>query len=254
MSTEKKKTRQNRQITSFADAVKYVLQLFGEIKFLTVFRTMLIVINIIVVIFLYNVVSSQQMVEKIIDGIVTTDKEERLNMNIRDQVSPQISSYLSRLLYVLDADHSFIIELHNGKKNATSLPFKYYDMTYEEVNDERNTPFVSDSYTNAMVSHYKLPYWLADNTTFIGTTEELSEIDPRFASNMASQNGKYLGMMILRSRGQNIGFIGVSYDHEEYIKDVKVIENKLEEYAKIMAPLLDLGLCKSKININEDDE
>lgn len=241
-------TSAKRNITSAADATKYVLEKLGNISLLTVFRTMLIVINVIVVIFMYNVVTSQQMVEKIIDNVVVSHEEEETNLAIRDHVSPQISTNLRRMLYSLGADRAFVIELHNGKKNATLLPFKYFDMTYEEVNEERAVPYISQNFMNIMVSHYKLPYYLADNSYFVGGCEELSEVDSRFCSNFERFNGKYIAIVIMRNNGKNIGFIGVSYDDGTQIPtNPNEVRQRILSYSRVIAPLLDLGTQKSKI-------
>ena len=255
MSNSKLKEVTKDKAISFADAVKYVIGALGGINLLTVFRTMLIVLNVLAIIFLYNVVTSQQSVEKIIDNIVVSDQEETVDMDIRDQVTPQISSNLKKLMYSLDSDRACVMELHNGKKNATSLPFKYFDMTYEEIHDERTVPYISQNFLSIMVSHYKLPYYLSDKQVFIGDTKALAEIDPRFAANMEKYDGKYIGIMLLRNNGQNIGFIAVSYDNEKYIKSEEEIKDKLQHYGRIIAPLLDLGTQKTiyKLN-NKNDE
>jgi len=187
---------------------------------------------------------------------VENDQEEVAEMNIKDQIDPQIMDNLNRMLYTLNADRTFVIELHNGKRNATKMPFKFYDMTYEEVNDERCIPYISDYYTEVMVSHYKLPYWLADHGVFIGSVDDLAEIDGRFASNLEKDGGKYLGIMLLKNKKTNLGFIGVAYDNEKYIKSPEEIKEKLNLYAHIITPLLDLTVQKKKYKLvlNNDNE
>lgn len=238
------------KIVSFADAIKYIVEKLGGVNFLAIMRTMLIAINIIGIIFLYNVVTSQQAVEKIMDNIISYNTEEQIDMDIRDQVTPQISANLKKLLYGLDADRSFVIELHNGKKNAASLPFKYFDMTYEEIHDERTIPYISQNFLSIMVSHYKLPYYLAEKQFFIGNVEDLAKVDPRFAASFEDFGGKYLGIMLIRNNGQNIGFVGISYDEEKYVHPEYDIKCKLQHYSRIIAPLLDLGAQKIKLNID----
>lgn len=232
---------------TFADGVRYVLQQLGGVSILTVFRTMLIILNIMVIIFLYNVVTSQQAVEKIIDTVIEIDKEETTDMNIRDQVGPQIMSNLNKLLYSLDADRAFVIELHNGKHNATNMPFKFFDMTYEEINDERSNVYISDNFYQVMVSHYKLPFWLANNHKFLGNVDDLAEIDGRFAVNFEKYGGKYLCITLLRNKHTNLGFLGVTYNDTEHVKSMEEMEAKLAAYEHIIAPLLDLTTQKEKI-------
>ena len=234
---------------TFADGVRYVLQQLGGVSILTVFRTMLIILNIMVIIFLYNVVTSQQTVEKIIDRVVEdTTEAETADMNIRDQVGPQIMSNLNKLLYSLNADRTFVIELHNGKHNATNMPFKFFDMTYEEINDERSDVYISDNFTQVMVSHYKLPFWLANHHKFLGNVDDLADIDGRFAVNFENFGGKYLCITLLRNRHVNLGFLGVAYNDTANVKPIEEMEAKLAAYEHIIAPLLDLTTQREKMN------
>lgn len=252
-NTGSKKITKGR-ITSLAEGVKYAIDTLGGASVASIFRTILIVFNIMIIIFLYNVVTSQQTVEKIIDNaieVVTSNQEQQIDLDIRDQVSPQISSNLRKLLYTLDADRSFVIELHNGKKNATALPFKYFDMTYEEIHDERAIPYVSQDFMNLMISHYRMPFYLVENQIFMGDTEDVRDIDPRLAKGIEKFNGKYLALIILRSNGQNIGFVGVSYSVTHNIPNENIIRTKLHYYSRILAPLLDLRVQKNKLNIKD---
>ena len=246
------------RLTSIADGIKYVMDKLGTIRFSTICRVMLLGLNVLAILFLYNVVSSQQTVEKIMDNaieIISSDHEESIDMDIRDQVTPQISNNLRKLLYTLDADRSFVIELHNGKKNATSLPFKFFDMTYEEIHEERPISYISQNYIGLMVSHFKMPYYLVDEQYFIGGAEELAQIDPRLASVFEKNKGKYLGLILLKNEGKEIGFAGVSYTTSaKHIPSDEIIKSRLLYYSRIMSPLLDLGAQKIKLNIKQQND
>ena len=251
MATSKPNKDDKGKLSSFADGIKYLMEKLGSVNISSIFRTTLILLNLLVIIFLYNVVSSQQTVEKIIDNavdIIQADREDEIDLDIRDHVTPQISSDLKKLLYALDADRACVIELHNGKKNATSLPFKYFDMTYEEINDNKSVTYISQNFMSIMVSHYKLPYYIVDNHMFVGSSEDLANVDPRFASNFEKYGGKFMGMVILRNDGKNIGFLAIAYNDTKSIHSNEDIEDKLTYYSKIIAPLLDLGTQKIKFN------
>ena len=225
---------------SFADSVDYALKKVSNIRVLTVFRASLFIMLLIVLIFMFNVVTNKATVETLVEQIAKQNKEEREDMNIRDMVSPKIQRNLHNLVYKLDCDRAFIIELHNGNKNATELPFKFYDMTYEEVNDDRNAKHISQNYLNVLVTHYKLPYYLAKETYFGGTTEELAQIDSRFGENMSADNGKYLGIIILRNSKEEIGFLGVAFD-KRVPENKELVKKELHAQAKVMKELLDLN-------------
>lgn len=164
-----------KKVTSLTDGLKYAFKALSSIKLLTIFRVSLFLMMLVMLMFSANVALNQSAVEKIVDHIVSEANEEKEDMDIRDMVSPKIQKRLASMIYTLDCDRAFAIELHNGKKNATELPFKYFDMTYEEVNDNRHVGNVSQNFVNVMVTHYKLPYYLAENNYFFGTRRGLGE-------------------------------------------------------------------------------
>lgn len=243
------------KITSFADAIEYAFKRISKIRMITIFRTTLFLMVLILLVFSVNVATNKTTVEKLVESLIEKEKEERKDMSIRDMVSPKIQRNLLNLVYTMNCDRAFIIELHNGKKNATELPFKYFDMTYEEVNDNKHSKHVSQYFVNTMVTHYKLPYYLTKNTIFVGTSEELAEIDPRFASNFEEHNGKYLGIIILRNNVEEIGFLGVAYDVKSEPLDRETIYKELVSQAKSFKDLLDLGFQRITIdlkNVNDN--
>ena len=245
-------SKQSKGITNIADALKYAVGVISNISILTVFRVTLFLMVLCLVIFSANVALNKTAVERIVDHMVSEEQSEKAAMDIRDNVSPKIQGSLTRMLYKNNGDRAFVIELHNGKKNATALPFKYYDMTYEEVNEERHVKNVSQHFTNVMVTHYKLPYYLVDEKIFVGNADELEEIDPRWADNFREHGGNVVGITILRSSGEDVGFLGISYDVGTTVPPYTQIKSELEQYAKVIAPLLDLGMQRIVIAYNKN--
>lgn len=65
------------------------------------------------------------------------------------------------------------------------------------------------------------------------------------------QGGKYIAMMILRSNGEDIGFLGVAYNNEEAIKPKEEIKKVLDEQGKHINDMLDLGVQRIVIYHNK---
>lgn len=191
----------------------------------------------------YKMFGEKEFRDAIIQMIRRKEKVGTLEM--REDISEKIQEKLIELCYSLNADRACVIEAHNGKENVTNMPFKYWDMTYEEVNTMHHAVNISDSYKDVMTSHYKLPYYLSKNEIFVGDMEELEKVDARFTNNMRDSNGDYLGIIVLRSDGKNIGFLCISYDKIENKPqdrpERKDIVAKLEVYEKMIAPLLDVS-------------
>ena len=90
---------------------------------------------------------------------MSNTKNEEGAMSIReDKVTPTIQKELGILCYTLNADRAFMFELHNGKRNATGLPFRYADMSYEEVNEEKDIESVAMQFQDIPLTLYKYPH------------------------------------------------------------------------------------------------
>lgn len=187
----------------------------------------------------YKVVNSDEIMRAVAQRVSTINKYEHEKLLVRQRVTPQINYELEKMLFQLNADRTFIIELHNGKENATYLPFLYYDMTYEEVNKRNSTERIAQNFQNVNISTFKLPYYLERHFMFIGNAAEINEIDNNFGENFTKFGGAYGGFVFLKSGGKEIGFLGVAFDSEK-VPDKKDIQEALIEYGQIISPLLDL--------------
>lgn len=235
-----------------SDGIKYAVNVITSVKLKTFFKFIMYIIITLCAIFCLNVARSQSSVDRIIEHALEKAKNEQKDMSIRDMVSPKIQRGLIELIFTLNCDRAFIIELHNGKKNVTELPFKYFDMTYEEVNENRLVKHVSQYFVNTMVTHYKLPYYLSKYTFFVGSTVEMAEIDRRFADNFEEYGVKYSAFITLRNDVEEIGFLGVSYNDTSNVPDKEKIIDTLSVCGKRMKDLLDLGTKRVTIEVDEN--
>lgn len=247
-------TKVGKSLNSFGQGFKLLFENVAKLKYKTVFKTVIILLMGIMVFLVARIATSKVAVERFVEVALDNAKKEQVSMNIREMVSPKIQKRLGKMVVLLDADRVFVIEMHNGKKNATELPFKYFDMTYEEVNEDRNIKNVSHLFMEMPITHYKLPFYLARNGKFMGTGEELEVIDRRFANNFTDENGDYLAIMTLRSRGCEIGFLGVSYDKGAKVPSIDLIGSVMERESKIIAELLDLNAQESLLKSENDEQ
>ena len=202
-------------------------------------RAFCVVLLCLVCYFTYKAASNEELMHVIAKRIEYNAKYEHQKMIARQQATPKIAYELENMLYRLNADRTFVIELHNGKENATYLPFLYYDMTYEEVNGKTKTERISQNFQNVNISNFKLPYYLERHIIFIGSLKEIIEIDNNFGANFEKFGSNYGGFIFLKSSGKEIGFLGASFKGERTCSDDELRE-VLIEYAQTIAPLLDL--------------
>lgn len=198
----------------------------------------------------YRVVSDAELLRIATNRMSSSTEGE----DIRDfVVTPKIQHELEILVYTLNAERAFIFELHNGKKNTSGLPFRFADMTYEVVNDEKKVDKVAMQFQDIPLTLYKYPHYLQKQKTMIGTVEEIETVDEDYAGHIKDIGGKYLGMTYMSSDGTPIGFLCVSYHDLNGVPSKDLINQKLSEYSKMLTSLLDLRTHAEKKLLKQND-
>ena len=240
-----------KYVSAFKEAVSFIsnIPIIKAVK--VVLFTFIALFLIVSFRFAYNAVGNDDFIEALVMKIENSRSEqEEIHLDIRtDKVTPKIQKELSMLCYTLNADRAYIFELHNGKKNASGLPFRYADMSYEEVNEEKNVESVAMQFQDIPLTLYKYPHYLAEHRYIYSNVKEFSEIDNGYAKHVERIGGQYLGMIYLTTRGLPLGFLCVSF-HEKPNFSEEVIKSKIEQYGKIITPLLDLSVQLKELKNN----
>jgi hypothetical protein len=113
-------------------------------------------------------------------------------------------------------------------------------MSYEEPNEDKQVERVAMQFQDIPLTLYKYPHYLAQHKCLYGSVAEIAAIDDGFAEHIARVGGKYLGMIYLTNNGLPLGFLCVSF-HEKPDVDEEIVKQKLEQYGKAIALLLDLN-------------
>ena len=240
------------KVNVFVKTIKKVVDEVANASFLKIIKFFIAFILFIfcsaAAFFCYNVSKNQEAMNKVIGEVIVSQEEEEENMKIREKLTPKINYELKKILYSVHASRVAIFELHNGKENTTNLPFRYADMTYEVVNDDdQELRFVSDKFQNIPLTHYNLPYLIADKYVKLGDVEEARRDDPRFAQLMFDVGGSYYGAVMLRSNGVDIGFLAIFFDKNKKPLDSREEGEKvLREASKTISPLLDLSVQRKE--------
>lgn len=244
--TTSKQTRGITRIDSGMSWLGVVIGFIDKFGIRKILQGCLIIALFLVADFAYNAIHNDKMIEAIASKLESRGvKEEQDGMDIRKDIGPKLTNNLTKMMYSVGADRACIFEFHNGKENATSLPFMYFDMTYEEVNDELDIAYSSDNFTNLNTSFFKIQYYLAEHTFYIGTVSDMRSIDNRFANRVDEIGGKYVGMIMIKSNGVNIGILGVLFNTENPKVSRDYIHSKLDHYVQDVSSLLDLNVQKT---------
>lgn len=143
-----------------------------------------------------------------VESIQAEQHDESVSKRI--QVDADIRLMLRKLLYALDADRTWLIELHNGSKNLSSgLPFLYGDMRIEEVADSINN--VDDEYTDFHLSKYPFIAKIFEDGYFYGHIESMREFDERLYYKFKSNDVNEIALLALYQGDKPLGVLGISF-------------------------------------------
>lgn len=233
----------NKYVSMFKDGFNFL----ASASLLSVVKvTSIVVVSLIIsiaAIMCYRAVTSDAFMDALAIKITQKSEEkEAENLDIRDdKVTPKIQKEIEILCYTLNADRVFIFEMHNGKRNSSGLPFRYADMSYEEVNDEKHIDRIAMKYQNVPLTLYKFPHYVAEHGYMFGTIDDIANIDVGFAYEIKESGGNYLSVIYLTSNGIPLGFIGVAFHNKPDFKD-EYIKGIIESHSRVITPLLDLRM------------
>ena len=192
----------------------------------------------------YNIINNSTFVEASSKKLMN-DKHKLMNERKKDDIrenvtTPKIQHDISALLYSLDADRVFIFEMHNGRTNPSGLPFTFANMSYEAANRERNIDRCYKKFQDIPLTMYTYPEYMRKNKFFLGTADEIEEIDYDFAKSLKEEGGQFVGIVYMSGSMGPLGFLGISFHDINAIPSKDVIENKLKSYGSTIGELLDL--------------
>lgn len=244
VSNEKKKYEKSD--SKLIRMYEHFLGLLDSFGFKRVLQSFLFFFLIFIGNILITALNNEAIMSNISDAI---SHEHYENMDIRNEVSPQINNLLMSLVTYSQADRAFVMEMHNGKENPTKLAFVYCDMTYEEINPNSQLDYVYYEYENVNMSKYAFISYLHENRMFVGSVEELSKIDKKLAVRLSVNDIKYCGFITITS-GVDIGFLGLSYLSDTPPVSKEFIQKKLMDYVQLISPKLDLKKQKELKELN----
>lgn len=229
----------------YIKVAKWVTSTISKAKWTKIFKVYFVMFFFLatglVTFYAYNVAKNEKFVERSTNKILEDEySKEKEKEKIRTDVTPVIQEDIKTILYSLDADRVFIFELHNGVTNPSGLPFEFANMNYEVANIERGVDRVYYKYKDVPLTMYTFPNYMRKNKFFIGTTDELSQLDYEFAKHMKEDGGKFTAFIYMSHGDGPLGFLGVSFHSMDRVGKLDVIENKIKSYGLTIGTLLDL--------------
>ena len=129
----------------------------------------------------------------------------------------QLNGELNETLMELHADRAFFIEYHNSVKSLQGAPFAYGSMSFEKLHPNRDVMFMADEYSDFPLTKYEMVTYLYENKIFIGTIDELMEIDMRLATKLQASNVTQVALIEVWGDNQPLGILGVTWSEHEVL-------------------------------------
>ena len=146
------------------------------------------------------------------------EKKHTEELNERFEQMTTVNNALNDLLYELHADRAFFIEYHNSVKSLQGAPFAYGSMSFEKLHSNRNVIFMADEFTDFPLTKYDAVSFLYNKKIFIGTIEELENIDARLAMKLKTSNVTQLAIIEVWGNQQPLGILGVTWSEHDVLK------------------------------------
>lgn len=227
------------------EKINAIVRIISKLTWAQIFKAFVAGILFVILLLLYNMVNDRQNLRSIQEAVIEANKEteqdnkkeEVASMKARDDANPKISSELVKFLYEIGADRVMLSEFHNGQRGTGGLDFKYYDETFEEINKDRDMTYVSDQYKNMNTSKYKIIAKLRKDRIFVGSTDEISNIDLRYSNRMTEDGMYYCGLIEVSNSETPLGVLSCFWalKDKKYIPDPDKIREALIKYAQAIA-------------------
>lgn len=209
----------------------------------------------VIALFVYVMCNGANLIEDIVervtretinDAAVEKVRLHDIALEKRQYIKPQIDSLLQATLYDLNADRAFVIEMHNGTNNVSGLPFLYGEMTYENVAE--GITHIEDDYTNVNLSRFSFPTYLEKEHIWMGSVEELTEVDKKLAQRLISNDVTYIAIANIHGIKNELGFFGVTYCNGKEPKSQHDILQKMIKNTQLLSTLLDSAILMQEQN------
>lgn len=167
------------------------------------------------------------------------DDKHTIELNERFEKVSKVNGKLNNLLYELHADRIFFIEYHNSVKSLQGAPFAYGSMSFEKLHSNRNVIFMGDEFTDFPLTKYETVSYLYTNKFFIGTVDDLKNIDARLTSKLKTNNVTQIALIEVWGNNQPLGILGASWSEHEVLSTYRdAIENVMRQRSAEIRVLL----------------
>lgn len=217
------------------------------LKLLSKYGVWNIIKAIMLIVVFFAVIWTMNNMDRVFENVIIKQNEQKIEqhelvLKHRNEIKPKIDLILKNSLEDMNADRVFVIEMHNGTNSLTGLPFVYCEMTYETC--KKGIMHVDDEYGSVVMSRYALPYYMTENQVYVGSVDELEEIDPKLAHRMRDNGSTYICVANMYSLDNYIGYVGIGYAEGSMPMDKDKLTNEVFKLSQRISILLDPSQMK----------
>lgn len=181
-----------------------------------VFKIMFVIVGVLFIsLGTWGVTHVDDIIKYFIDKSTTIQTEQHDQRFFhRMEVTAAINAQLKNMYNeCTELDRIYIIEFHNGSSNLSDLPFCHGTMTYEFCNPNPSVIPMKDNWGNISLGNFFNT--VCHDTLWMGSVDDVSEIDEKFYFKLKTNNIEYLEMVALYSpSGKPIGVMGIGRQQE----------------------------------------
>lgn len=155
----------------------------------------------------------------------------------RSEYDQKVKNLLPIYLYKYGADRVWIVQYHNGV-----MDWQHGTMRFELCSDSVKS--IKNQYNNFNLTWVNLPYYLKEHDIFIGSLEELNNIDPTLCTQFKKNNISYIACTVIRDNSNYpIGVFGLTWT--SIPPNIDSLKDKIHHYL-----IEDRGTIKPLIQVN----
>ena len=149
------------------------------------------------------------------------DKHE-IELYNRTEHDAELKKELPFYLNKYHADRVFVIQYHNGTKD-----WQHGTMRFELCSEHAKS--MRHNYDDFNLTWLNMPFYLKDHEYFIGSIDELKNIDSVLYNQLKEYNVEFVAFILLRTKdGMPSGIFGFTWP--EVIIDLNTMRDKIHDY------------------------
>ena len=146
----------------------------------------------------------------------------------------KIKEVLPKYLFTSTADRVWIIHYHNGVSD-----WLYGSMRFEYCKDGISS--IKEQYLQVHLSWLTFPDYLKIHNKFIGSLEQIKEIDKVLYERFKANHIKSLACILLWDiNGKPSGILGFTWEHEITEETIQILNNNLSRWGTIISQYIKL--------------